>query len=190
MKKFLFIVAVALTSVGYAQTDKGDWMVGSDLALSYESAKTTTKYDGDKRGDTTISTFKVTPNLNYFIVDNLALGLGLSYSNRKIKGQDGSKDSFTVVPNVHYYFPLDTNLKPFIGAGVGYKIRYDGKEDVDKWNGLTVGGKLGIAYFVNNGAALTGYVGYDFDNLKNKKDDKLKLQTGTLGVGIGVALFF
>ena len=47
-----------------------------------------------------------------------------------------------------------------------------------------------MAYFVNQGAALTGYVGYDHYSLKNKQENKLKAQQGTFGVGIGVALFF
>lgn len=55
---------------------------------------------------------------------------------------------------------------------------------------LVFGGKAGIAYFVNQGAAITGYVGYDSYSLKNKANSKSETQRGTLGVGVGVALFF
>lgn len=190
MKKFLLIVAVAFASATYAQTEKGNWMVGSDLALSFESEKTVTRLDGTKQSEGTVSTFKITPNLNYFVIDNLAVGLGLGYESKKTKGEDGAKNTFTIAPTAHYYFPIGGKLAPFVGAKVGYAHRSKGSSDSDKWNGLVVGGKAGIAYFVNDGAALTGYVGYDHFSLKNKQVNKLKTQEGTFGVGIGVALFF
>ena len=192
MKKFLLIVAVAFASATYAQTEKGNWMVGSDLALSFESQKTTVRNDGTKVGDETVSTFKIVPNLNYFVIDNLAVGLGLGYESKKTKDVDGADNTFTIAPTAHYYFPIGGKLAPFVGAKVGYahKSEKGSTKDANKWNGLVVGGKAGIAYFVNNGAALTGYVGYDHYSLKNKQENKLKAQQGTFGVGIGVALFF
>ena len=43
---------------------------------------------------------------------------------------------------------------------------------------------------INQGAAITGYVGYDNYSLKNKADSKIETQRGLLAVGVGVALFF
>ena len=197
MKKFLLIVAVAFASATYAQTEKGNWMVGSDLALSFNSVKETPRYDGTSGNVQTQNTFKFVPNLNYFVINNLAVGLGLEYQSTttKVKPVAGSEtkgtaSAFVIAPNAHYYFPIGGNLAPFVGAKVGYAHRSEGSSDSDKWNGLVVGGKAGIAYFVNDGAALTGYVGYDHFSLKNKQVNKLKTQEGTFGVGIGVALFF
>ena len=189
MKKFLLIVAVAFASATYAQTEKGNWMVGSDLAFSFESQKTT-KETANTKSDNTVSTFKIVPNLNYFVINNLAVGLGLEYHNKKVKGASDSTNTFIVAPNAHYYFPIGGNLAPFVGAKVGYAWKSEGSNDSDKARGLVVGGKAGIAYFVNNGAALTGYVGYDYMNLKNKQDNKAETRIGNFGVGIGVALFF
>ncbi len=192
MKKLLLMVAVAFSAATYAQTEKGNWMVGSDLALSFQSEKTTVRNDGTKVGESTVSTFKITPNLNYFVINNLAVGLGLGYEHKKTKDVEGADNTFTIAPTVHYYFPIGGNLAPFVGAKVGYAhVSEKGStNDSNKWNGLVVGGKAGIAYFVNQGAALTGYVGYDHYSVKNKQENKLKSQRGTFGVGIGVALFF
>ena len=192
MKKFLLIVAVAFASATYAQTEKGNWMVGSDLALSFESQKTTVRNDGTKTGETTVSTFKITPNLNYFVIYNLAVGLGLGYESKKTKGEDGAENTFTVAPTAHYYFPIGGKLAPFVGAKVGYahKSEKGSTSDANKWNGLVVGGKAGLAYFVNRGAALTAYAEYDHFSLKNTDNSKRKAKEGVLGVGIGVALFF
>jgi len=190
MKKFLLIVAVAFASATYAQTEKGNWMVGSDLGLSFQSNKKVERNDGNKTSDYTTNTFRITPNLNYFVINNLAVGLGLDYVNIKEKGASNSSNTFVIAPTAHYYFPIGGNLAPFVGAKVGYAWASAGDNNSDKERGLALGVKGGMAYFVNQGAALTGYVGYDYMNLKNKQDNKAETRIGNFGVGIGVALFF
>ena len=188
MKKLFLFAAVIFASASYAQTEKGNWFAGSDLGLSYSSETNTPKYDGTKGNKTTESTFKITPNVNYFVIDNLAVGLGLEYSTTKKESSDENK--FAIAPNATYFFPLSANLAPFVGAKVGYAMASAGSSDASKYNGLVFGGKAGIAYFVNQGAAITGYVGYDSYSLKNKANSKVETQRGILGVGVGVALFF
>lgn len=190
MKKLFLLAAVAFASASYAQTEKGNWFAGSDLGLSFSSETVKEKYDGRELSNSTTSTFKFIPNVNYFVIDNLAVGLGLEYTNSKTKGASDSENIFTIAPNATYFFPLSANLAPFVGAKVGYATASAGSSDANKYNGLVFGGKAGIAYFVNQGAAITGYVGYDSYSLKNKADSKSETQKGTLGVGVGVALFF
>ena len=190
MKKLFLFAAFIFASASYAQTEKGNWFAGSDLGLSYSSETNTPKYDGTKGNKTTESTFKITPNVNYFVIDNLAVGLGLEYTNSKAKGASDSENIFTIAPNATYFFPLSANLAPFVGAKVGYAMASAGSSDANKDNGLVFGGKAGIAYFVNQGAAITGYIGYDNYSLKNKANSKVETQRGILGVGVGVALFF
>ena len=190
MKKFLLMVAVAFSAATYAQTEKGNWMAGSDLGLS--SKETTSRKSGNTtvENEKTTNTFKFIPNINYFVINNLAVGLGLEYHNTKEKGASDATDTFIIAPNATYFFPLSANLAPFVGAKVGYAMASAGSSDANKDNGLVFGGKAGIAYFVNQGAAITGYVGYDSYSLKNKADSKAETQRGILGVGVGVALFF
>ena len=193
MKKFLLMVAVAFSAATYAQTEKGNWMAGSDLGLSYHSSKETTSR---KSGNTTVenekttNTFKFIPNINYFVINNLAVGLGLEYHNTKEKGASDATDTFIIAPNATYFFPIGGKLAPFVGAKVGFASQSEGKDDSQKYRGLTLGAKGGIAYFVNEGAAITGYLGYDYYRLTQKKDNKYEQRIGNFGVGIGVALFF
>lgn len=189
MKKFLFLVAVALTGVTYAQTEKGGWMAGADLGLSYTSTSTTVKNGSSSNDLGATNVFKFTPNLNYFVIDNLAVGLGLSYTNTKKKDTDAVNE-FAIMPNATYFFPLGGDVAPFVGAGVGYGSASQGSHDSEKASGLIFGVKGGVAYFVNSGVALTGSVGYDYKNYTNKADSNIKANIGTLGVGIGVAVFF
>ena len=197
MKRILLVVAVVFATVTYAQTGKGNWMVGADLGLSFQSKNVVEKDDQVQYMDQTITTFKITPNFNYFVVHNLAVGLGLEYQSTttKVKPVAGSEtkgttSAFVIAPNAHYYFPIGGNLAPFVGAKVGYAWASAGDNNSDKERGLALGVKGGMAYFVNQGAALTGYVGYDYMNLKNKQDNKAETRIGNFGVGIGVALFF
>lgn len=187
------MVAVAFSAATYAQTEKGNWMVGSDLSFSYESAKLTSS---EKRNNITVeresttNTFKFIPNVNYFVINNLAVGLGLEYRHEKTKGASDATNSFAIAPNAHYYFPIGGKLAPFVGAKVGYAWQSEGSSDSQKSRGFLFGLKGGIAYFVNEGAALTGYVGYDQMNLKEKVNTNNSKKYGKFGVGIGVALFF
>ena len=193
MKKFLLMVAVAFSAATYAQTEKGNWMVGSDLSFSYESAKLTSS---EKRNNITVeresttNTFKFIPNVNYFVINNLAVGLGLEYQHEKTKGASDATNTFAIAPNAHYYFPIGGKLAPFVGAKVGHAWQSKGSSDSQKSRGFLFGVKGGIAYFLNEGAALTGYVGYDQMNLKEKVNTNNSEKYGKFGVGIGVALFF
>ncbi|MBM0652807.1 porin family protein [Capnocytophaga genosp. AHN8471] len=193
MKKFLLMVAVAFSAATYAQTEKGNWMAGSDLGLSYQSSKETTSR---KSGNTTVenekttNTFKFIPNINYFVINNLAVGLGLEYRHEKTKGASDATNTFAIAPNAHYYFPIGGKLAPFVGAKVGHAWQSEGSSDSQKSRGFLFGLKGGIAYFVNEGAALTGYLSYDHQKLKNKENSNYSITNGTFGVGIGVALFF
>ena len=193
MKKILLMVAVAFSAATYAQTEKGNWMVGSDLGFSYQSSEETVS---TKRGsitvdnETTINTFKFIPNLNYFVINNLAVGLGLEYQSVKVKGASDATNALIIAPNATYFFPIGGNLAPFVGAKVGHAWVSEGSNDSQKYRGLAVGAKGGMAYFVNQGAALTGYLSYDHQKLKNKENSNNSVTNGTFGVGIGVALFF
>lgn len=191
-------MAFAITSVAFAQTEKGNWLVGSDFGLSYSTSTNKTE-PSVLNTKTTTNTFKVTPNLNYFVMDNLALGLGLSYQSTTTKEErnvggistsfEGKSNVFSIVPNATYFIPLGS-IAPFVGAGVGYASASYGDNDAQKSSGLTFNAKGGVAYFVNSGVAITGTLGYDYLSLTNKKDKNIKEKVGTFGVGIGVAMFF
>ena len=195
MKNFLLMVAVAFSAATYAQTEKGNWMAGSDLGLSYQSTNRTISTKSNNittEVEYTTNTFRFVPNINYFIIKNLALGLGLSYESttRKSGNEEHNSNTFVIAPTAHYYFPIGNNLAPFVGAKVGYASLSEGSGDSSKYGGLALGVKGGMAYFLNEGAALTGYLSYDHQKLTNKANSNRTMTNGTFGVGIGVALFF
>ena len=56
MKRILLVVAVVFATVTYAQTGKGNWMVGADLGLSFQSKNVVEKDDQVQYMDQTITT--------------------------------------------------------------------------------------------------------------------------------------
>ena len=174
MKKILLILAFVFGATAYSQTTKGSWFADADFGLSYEKQSV--------EGNEVSSSFRVSPSLNYFVVENLAVGLGLSY--KKISPKEGvSSTTFGLIPNATFFIPLDTSLRPFIRANVGYI-----SETPSDKSGFTYGGKVGIAYLLNSGAAVTASIGYDKQNLSAKNSSSISYSK--LDAGIGVALFF
>lgn len=174
MKKMLLICAILFGAMAYGQTSKGNWFADADFGLSYEKES--------MEGNETLSRFKVSPSLNYFVIENLAVGAGLSYE--KISPKEGvSTTSFGLIPNATFFIPLDSALRPFVRGNVGYI-----SETPSDRSGLTYGGRVGIAYLLNGGAAVTASVGYNVKKLSVK--DSKATTFSKLDAGIGVALFF
>ncbi|GAB5399599.1 MAG: hypothetical protein Aureis2KO_11840 [Aureisphaera sp.] len=194
MKKvILFAVVAAFTFTMSAQTEKGNWYFGADAGISFSSNKMTPEFDGTDGEDTTTSTFSVTPSANYFVIDNLAVGLDLSFtsSNTKFDTEGGEQEfksnSFAVIPNGTYFFG-SSSTRPYIGAGAGL-MSMGGEEDSTKFSGLAIKGQGGVAIFLNDNVAVNIGVEYINANLTNKEEDQLKNKSNTLGVGAGFSIF-
>ena len=195
MKKLLIFAAIAVfgfTNVN-AQTEKGSWMFGADIGASFTSSTIQFEYPGtDDVDEFTRSTFSIRPNVNYFIMNNLAVGLDLSFmsSTEKESGVDDYKsNAISAIGNVTYFFKSDSSIAPYLGAGAGLMSRSHGDEDRNKDSGLTIKGRAGIAYFLNDSVSINFGVDYATANLSNKEDSDLKEKSTTLGVGLGFAFF-
>ena len=194
MKKLLLMAAVAvfgLTSIN-AQTEQGNWMISGSTSISFASTNATSEYDGEElEGDLKTSLLSVTPNVGYFVIDNLAIGLDLSFTSTKF--DDGDSDvttsSFAAVPGGTYYFEAGDNLKPFLGVGAGIISTSSGDEDYLKSSGLAIRAKGGIAYFINDAIAIEFSVQYMNTSQKNKEDEDYKVKNNSIGVGLGFSLF-
>src|SRR6185503_1467441 len=88
MKKILIIlVGVAMSTAVYAQFTKGTWMVGGNVSASFNTEKT--KVGNVTTTDGTINSISVSPQLGYFVIDNLAVGAGIDLNTTTIKPQTG-----------------------------------------------------------------------------------------------------
>ncbi|MBX2826863.1 MAG: porin family protein [Flavobacteriaceae bacterium] len=194
MKKVILLAAAfMLTFTMNAQTEKGGWFFGADAGVSFSSTKMTPEFDGTEGNDTTTSIFSVTPSANYFVIDNLAVGLDLSFSSSNTKfdteggEQEVKSNSFAVIPNGTYFFG-SSNARPYVGAGAGL-MSMGGEEDETKFSGLAIKGQAGVAVFLNDNVAVNIGVDYTNANLSNKEESDLKNKINTIGVGAGFSIF-
>ena len=195
MKKLLlFAIILVFTFNVNAQTEKGNWFFGADAGVSFTSSNTKFEFDGEELdGEIKTSVFSVTPSANYFVIDNLAIGLdlGFSSSTTKFEGdgddEEDKSNSFMVIPNGTYFFGEGTT-RPYIGAGAGI-MSTGGEEDASKFSGLAIKGQGGVAIFIRDNVAVNIGLEYLNTKLSNKEESDFKTKTSTFGVGVGFNIF-
>jgi hypothetical protein len=216
MKKVILLLTmlciVNLTFLN-AQTTKGKFLFGVSSALSlagtgsnmmsFGFSSTEDKSDAsgftEDKPDKTVS-INFLPKVGYFIVNNLAIGLDISYAFSKEK--DGDDDyEFTdnllsAGPFVRYYVPT-SKVKPFMeisGAYGGINMKYKESSYDDQTNKsslISFGGGVGLAVTLGEKVTFDGMVGYNSMVIKDKKDnpDNNRSVIGTLGLNLGFTVY-
>jgi hypothetical protein len=163
MKKFIipFIMALMVFSNGMAQTQKGNWLLGGSLS-----------FNSYKQGESKATIIDFSPNAGYFVIDDLALGVNLSFQSVKPEDEDATT-SLAIGPMVRYYFvDLGNKAKLFGQANVGF-----GNEKYPDFGGGDVtlkftewGIKAGPAFFLTPSVALELAIGYGSRKYKDADD--------------------
>lgn len=188
MKKILcfMMFAICFASYSYGQTEKGDIMI--DPSISFNIGGKNNQPDlKDYAGDLENKSFGLgfNPSAAYFVIDNLAIGVGLDYRYDRMK-------SIQTDPNVHiealsntnrfglrvygkYYFGKE-KFRPFIGAGVclGKEVQklenyYKDFEGEDEYNRVLDSDYIsyslypGLAYFINDNVSLDLMLKYAYN---------------------------
>lgn len=209
MKKLLFMSAIALCGLSNAQISKGNWVIGGNTGMGFNNSTTKIKSNGTSNDGPKISTFSVTPSLGYFVIDGLAVGIDLGYTNTVYKELDMKQTTsmFSVMPNATYYFQTGGKFFPFLGAGIGYgssKTKYNFNQFNDegfpdplispntelKADGLAWKVKGGVTYMATESLGLNLGVSYEqFSSKKNYNNVNAKTIAKTFGVNLGVSFF-
>ena len=177
------------------QTEKGNVLLGGENILDFTSRKDD---DNDKRTYADLS-----PQIGFFVVDGLAVGveLPMSYSSRKSEdGSSNTSTSLAVSPFLRYYFGT-SHIKPYLHGEAGFG---SGKTKITWSPGLggtpppvdlasrmflyEIGGGLGI--FLNDKVSLDFGVRYTSQSSSPSTgtDSNNKGITNELGLGIGIVL--
>lgn len=154
-----------------AQTQKGSWLLGGSAS-----------FNSFKQGDSKATFLDFSPNAGYFVIDDLAIGLNLSFQSIKPDGEDAAT-LFSAGPFVRYYFVnLGEKTKLFGHANFGFGSEDDGfdKAEFTQW-----GIKAGPAIFLSPSVALEIAVGYGSQKYKDFDD---ALNNFGLSVGFQVHL--
>lgn len=188
MNKIIALALCMLLSgiVANAQITKGNWMVGG--VASYAS----TKYHGEISPGVTVNIFKVQPNIGYFIIDKLAAGLKLGYSNVTNKLGESPYGISKVVnynfgPFARYYFlPTEKPFNILVEGSYQYGIKRIGSSTGgnilwEQHNANTFSVNAGPVLYFNTSVGLEFLVGYS-----NEKYITDQGSNGTIQVGLGL----
>lgn len=156
-KSLLTLFAALVVFAASAQIEKGAILIGGASNLGF------TSYDEDA-GD--YSLFNVDVKGGYFVMDNLAIGLDLSYS----KDSDDDDALVGIGPLVRYY----VNGK--IILGIGYNIINYG--DLD---GSSLPLEVGYAAFINKAIAIEPTLNYQMYGGD--------LDGSSFGVNVGISFY-
>lgn len=165
--KNLLTLALAIGFFGLSQTisaqavNQGAWMVGGSAGFSSEKLK-------DAEESTT--TIDLSPNLGYFIADDLAIGLGVNLHSESFDGE--STTLFGLGPFVRYYFADAIFAQAGVNLGLG---------DIE-FTEFHVG--VGYSWFVSNDVAIEPVLFYRSFSVDGDFGD-----SSTFGLAIGVQAF-
>ena len=212
MKKLLVLAAfVGVASFANAQTTAGSIMVGGSLGFGSGKSEATTSsvtVDGPK-----ITAFNISPNVGYFIMDNVAVGLRLGYGSQKNTQKDvpaagdetvTKQSDFTISPFARYYVSMADKAGLFLDASVDIgsgKTTTDvttggttvSNETTDKSFGINV--RPGVYWFVTDHIGLEGTfgsLGYNSNKNDNGANPATETKSSSFGLNLntGIAVGF
>lgn len=149
INKILFIATLLVTFASNAQIDKGNWMMGGSGAIG--NFKTTSG-----ESSTTNTSITISPNIGYFFIDKLAIGLAGKYTYIFPKGGDHTISSNNVSPFIRYYF-LEKEKQINIFSEARYEIIRMNHSDIKADEFLI---KAGTVFFVNSSVGIEVALNY------------------------------
>lgn len=195
MKKLVTVIALALICSGaYAQFNKGRYLVGGNVGFAAYTGKT--KTDNSTSTTSHSTTFNLSPDVGYFVIDNLAVGAGLSLRTSSTKGDggDNSKDTdtdFTLTPFARYYLDQGIFFQGQVGFGSGsnkHKPNGSNTTTTTKHGVFDWGLGVGYAYFLNDYVAIEPMVSY-VSYANNYKDPDFKTVNSGITLNVGFQIY-
>lgn len=183
MKSFLFSFLLLLfTSNLLAQENIQTGTFNVSGSLSYSS----TSSEGN---DFSTKQLILTPQVGYFVLDNISLSLAIQYINYSYGEYDDTQWGFG--PSVRYYLPLE-KVYPFLEMSYLYSKFIDNEDEARKQNTFMISG--GLDYFLNESVAIESSISYTFENYKLPESysayySDLEFTRNTLRIGIGLNVF-
>ena len=184
MKTYTTIILILVfTTATTAQITKGNWMVGGSGSFSYsktEPKNTTssgTTIDYVSKGALSIL---LEPNIGYFIMDKLSLGLKINFLNSFIEGQSFSlsNSDISISPNFRYYF---LNEDKIYNLFIEPSYYYFTSKNLGSASGY--GLKSGLVVFLNSSVGIEPSLNYVY-----RESDEFKRNDLFVGIGIQIHL--
>jgi len=163
-RKALFLITFIFlySSLLFSQEALKQGVYNLSGSISYSNSKNSYTDGTSKQFN-----FSISPELNYFVIDNLLVGanIGFQYSENEY-----SSDSFNftfinrqigIGPNIRYYFS-GLNVSPFVGVSASYFKEIGYELEGNNFTFMT-----GINVFLSNSAALEPFIAYSISSLNS-----------------------
>jgi outer membrane protein W len=152
MRTTLLSLMLLVSSLSFAQTEKGSVFVGGGFSM--------------RTGESS-SQFLLNPTVGFLVADNFMFGGTVSYNAEKLG--DLKSNEFGIGPFARYYFG-SSNTKPFVVSEFDFvtsKTQQNSSSNEIKSNGTRFLIGLGFAAFINEVIAVEGISGYTYSKYKN-----------------------
>jgi len=104
---------LALTATAFTQISKGQFLIGGNI--NFESTKDENSVNGTHES----TNYFISPNIGYFIINKMAIGLRIDFRSYNSKSQNLETHyiNTSISPFLRYYFlPLQRKVNAFIDA--------------------------------------------------------------------------
>jgi hypothetical protein len=195
MNFFKIMSTLALLIIGqnlFPQITSGSKVIGGSISIWNESSSSkvgNSTQDGDK-----MFQYSLNPQLGIFLNENLALGIKLGYSFRRLDNSNGQvtkRSVFDFAPYLRYYHMFDDKVG-FFGQGEIYAGFESFGRDSERKN-TNVGGNIipGLVYFAGKNIALEVMFGSISSNYSIQKySDDNKIHTFSTGIFVNSGFTF
>jgi outer membrane protein len=202
----LVLLFMFFCSAAFCQTQKGNFVLSGKTDLNFLFSNVSVGTDSIETGSTKSNQYGFTGGISYFIANNLSVGIfgTYSYNYTKVKSSnylagttENITQTFTILPQVQYYFPLEGKLKPFVAIGVGYLWMEERDSRVtENYNkvysisGPSFTGGAGLSYFITPSVAFDLGFQYSYNRLKDKISKGEIQKEHQINSTLGVSVFF
>ena len=179
----LLIVLLTFSSLSFAQLQKGNILLGGGVGYSNQNI------DHEANASYKSSSFTFSPQAGFFLHDNLALGLNLSYNNHSTTNESGSSTTefsssqFGLGPFLRKYFPMGEQFALFGQVDLGYQFgkqeNSTGGQNIKRdINALRLGTGLGFSFFPKDWISVDLTINpLSYTHLKVKDDESTVSKT-------------
>ncbi len=208
MKKMmlvLFLIAGAGFGLSGQATDKGNFLVGSQIGLS--AAQSNVKNSAQTGEATEESPRSVlisfSPAVGYFLINDLALGIRMDYTINQVKepGRNRIEDSDLLFgPFGRYYYPVFKDMSLLFELGFGFGNSSDiqdvnGQQQRIKTNIFAAGFGPGITVFSEKAIGIEAMLKYkyarsNFNTRIGGVEQDVLTRTNQIDLFVGVQFYF
>lgn len=205
-KSLILVFALFFSSLAFAQTEKGKFVVTGRSEITgglgihnYSFKNSSGQIAGGFELDS--KHVGIRPEVGYFIVDNLMLGVSSLYSYEQVKNSNNPSygiiktQAISIMPTAQYYLPLGEKFRPVVAVMAGY-MRVDADVSLSSaprvstpFDGFVYGLGAGVSYFVVENISLDLNITYENAKLSGINDEKYSAKINGIGASIGFSVY-